>query len=69
VTEATVLSDRPNEQANDGRELGDAAQNASLANGGDTAPMKPRAQIRWVQLAYDLEQYGDPDPDERGEVY
>jgi hypothetical protein len=64
-----VLSDRPNEPVNDGRELGGAAENASPANGGDTAPAKSRPPIRWVQLAYDLEQYGDPDPHERGEVY
>jgi hypothetical protein len=64
-----VLSDRPNEPVNDGGERGGAAENASLANGGDPAPAKSRPPIRWVQLAYDLEQYGDPDPDERGEVF
>ena len=69
MTEATVAADRPNDAMDDGREQGGAAENASLANGGDAAPAKSRLPIRWVQLAYDLEQYGDPDPDERGEVF
>ena len=64
-----MLSDRPNEPVNDGSERSGAAENASPANGGDAAPTKSRPTIRWVQLAYDLEQYGDPDPDERGEVF
>lgn len=64
-----MLSDRPNEPVNDGRELAGAAESASVANGGDAAPAKSRPPIRWVQLAYDLEHYGDPDPDERGEVF
>ena len=64
-----MLSERPNEPVNDDRDLGGEAETASLANAGDSKPTTPRPPIRWVQLAYDLEQYGDPDPDERGEVF
>jgi hypothetical protein len=36
---------------------------------GDGNPLDSRPSTRWVQLAYDLEQYGDLDPEERGEVF
>lgn len=36
---------------------------------GDIDGKKSRPSIRWVQLAYDLEQYRDPDAGERGEVF
>ena len=64
-----MLSERPNEPVNEDRNLGADAETASLAIGGDTNPTTPRPPIRWVQLAYDLEHYGDRDPDERGEVF
>ena len=65
-----MTSNRPNEQTNHGRELRGETPRTPLAEGGeDTERRKSRPSIRWVQLAYDLEQCGDPSPDERGEVF
>lgn len=65
-----MLADRPNERKDEDREPRTGAARTPLADGnGDIEPTTSRPSIRWVQLAYDLEQYGDPDPDERGEVF
>ena len=64
------MADRPNEQMDEGTELRPNADGAPLADGAaDVDPKKSRTSVRWVQLAYDLEQYGDGNLDERGEVY
>ena len=64
------MADRPNEQVDEGTELRPNADGAPLADGAaDVDPKKSRPSVRWVQLAYDLEQYGDGNLDERGEVY
>ena len=63
------MADRPNERTNDDAEGRTDATSTPLADGGEIEPKKSRPSIRWVQLAYDLEQYGDPDPDERREVF
>lgn len=62
------MADRPNEQVEDSAELRADADSSPTGDGGIDAK-KSRPSIRWVQLAYDLEQYGDPDPNERGEVF
>jgi hypothetical protein len=56
----------------DGKEERGDAAGAWLPDGRDERrpdESAPKPSTRWVQLAYDLEQYGDPDPDERGEVF
>ena len=64
------MADQPNEQMDEGSELRTNADGAPLADGAaDVDPKKRRASVRWVQLAYDLEQYGDASSDEGGEVY
>ena len=67
------MRERRNERMDfdDNEERGDAA-GAWLADGRDEVQPDESARkpsTRWVQLAYDLEQYGDPDPNERGEVF
>lgn len=63
------MADRPNESVHDGAERRADPESAPVAEGGGIDPKLARPSARWVQLAYDLEQYGDPDPDERGEVF
>ena len=63
------MADRPNEQMEDRTELRTDAGGSSTGDGGDVDAEKSRPSIRWEQLAYDLEQYGNPDPNERGEVF
>lgn len=63
------MANRPNERTDENTERRADAQRAPLADRGDIKPTKSKPSVRWVQLAYDLEQYGDPDPDERREVY
>jgi len=65
-----TMQDRPNERL-DARL---AEQTLDGANGEEANPRNDTARqsarlTRWVQLAYDLEQYGDGDPENRGEVY
>lgn len=60
---------RPNEGKEEGGELRSDAERVPHADEGEIDSRKPRSSIRWVQLAYDLEQYGDADPEERGEVF
>jgi len=64
------MADRPNEAMGDGGELHGDVEGAPQGNGsGEVEPTKKRPSIRWVQLAYDLEQYGEVSPDERGELF
>ena len=63
------MSEQPNERIDDGAERRTDADGAPLADGSDVEPNRSRPPARWVQLAYDLEQHGDPDPDEHREVY
>lgn len=64
------MANRPNERMDDDSDLrGDADGTPPANRSRDVEPTKSKPPIRWVQLAYDLEQYGDPDPDERGEVF
>jgi len=36
---------------------------------GETDEREQQPPMRWVQLAYDLEQYGEGNPEQRGEVF
>jgi len=67
------MRNQPNERMDsDGNGQRTDAEGAWLADGhrdGETGESRHTRSGRWVQLAYDLEQYGDPDPDERGEVF
>jgi len=65
-----TMQDRPNERLDDDvrEQLRDEADGERAGAGNEGAPSSTRS-TRWVQLAYDLEQYGDGDPENRGEVY
>jgi hypothetical protein len=59
------MRDEPNERMNiDGEE-----RRADLERRGESEPLESRPPTRWVQLAYDLEQYGELDAEQRGEVF
>jgi hypothetical protein len=65
-----MMRNQPNERMDSrGTEQRTEAWPANGRRQGDTDDTEPRPSTRWVQLAYDLEQYGDVDPEQRGEVY
>jgi hypothetical protein len=59
------MRDRPNERT----EIDEEEGRTDLEGRGDGEPSDSRPPTRWVQLAYDLEQYGEPDAEQRGEVF
>ena len=65
-----TMQDRPNERldAHLAEQPRDGASREQADPRNDTAPQSARP-TRWVQLAYDLEQYGDGESEHRGEVY
>lgn len=67
------MRDLPNERMDsdgmDQRTEASAAESAGGRRDGETDDANARSSTRWVQLAYDLEQYGDVDPEQRGEVF
>jgi hypothetical protein len=59
------MRDQPNEQMDiDGEE-----RRTDVERRGEGEPLDSRPPSRWVQLAYDLEQYGQLDAEQRGEVF
>jgi len=65
-----TMQDRPNERL-DGQLAEQTLEGAGAeqANPRHDSGRRAARSTRWVQLAYDLEQYGDGDPEHRGEVY
>jgi|1186.fasta_scaffold322039_1 hypothetical protein len=59
------MREQPNERiAIDGEE-----GRTELERPGEGEPLESRPPSRWVQLAYDLEHYGELDAEQRGEVF
>lgn len=67
------MQDQPNERRD--ADVQERQTDAAGGVGGDVGRDGQRTSAkltqskRWVQLAYDLEQYGGVDPENRGEVF
>jgi hypothetical protein len=59
------MRDRPNERM----EIDGEEPRAHVERRGESEPLDSTPPMRWVQLAYDLEQYGELDAEQRGEVF
>lgn len=59
------MRDRPNERT----EIDEEEGRTELERPGEGEPLEWRPPSRWVQLAYDLEHYGELDAERRGEVF
>ena len=59
------MRDQPNERMDfEARE-----EQTEARRDGRIEEREQRTPTRWVQLAYDLEQYGEERPEQRGEVF